>query len=193
MAIVLTALGAKRVRVPFVKPPDSVRQVTYLPRAIMYFRLAGDVVPAKPINDQQNLQVTVTLDNEFAYRMIDVNMMVKQDVAHSWEDGAELQVTGALRGQPSSVTTHHPMDSTQSESFATIVEQKHYRMRQPVEYMIQGKGPGLAPVVDFRFSNIQTPAGAAGTAFFLCSFYEFDVEQAYMFPTLTAPNVFNLN
>jgi len=187
MAVVLTARTTTFNRVPFIKPPDMQRMFTAMPRALVNSTLELSAIPAKPINDQQNVQVICVLPTQFAYRMISANIMVEQDVANAWGPGAELQLTGGIRGELSSFTAHHPMiTATESFTFSTSVPQNHWTFPRGAlpTYIIQGFGPGFAPIIDFRMTNVSAPAGAAGSVSALVRWYEFDIEQVQMFPPL---------
>jgi len=170
---------------PFMKPPDMQRMLTAMPRAILHFVLHNSSIPAKPINDQQNLQLVINLPANFAYRMIDCEITIIQDVAFAWQFGAELQVSSALRGLPTNQILRHSLTATESFSFSPITQQVHYVIQRIPTYIMQGPGGlGFAPLVDFRMVNNTAPAGAAGTVSCLMRFYEFDIEQVQMFPPL---------
>ncbi len=185
MAIVSDDYTATFRRVPFTKPPDMDRMLTPLPRAMVMFVVNGSAVSIKPINDQQVLDVQCNLPLEFAYRMIDADLTVKQDVAFAYQAGGELQVANALRGNPLGITTRHAMIAT-AESFSDspITQQVHYRVSALPTFIMQSIRSGIAPFFDFIVVNNTAPAGVAGTIRFLCRCYEYDIEQVQMFPSL---------
>ncbi len=183
MAIVNSAPPSTFARVPFIKPPDSVRQVTAMPRAVVLFVVNASFLDAKPINDQQTLQVLCNLPLEFAYRLIDIEIRVRQDVAFAWQFGGELNVTNGIRGQPG-LTTHHSMTATESFSFSPITQQTHWVVQRPPTYIMQSITSGVSCFNDYRLVNNTAPAGAAGTVDFLARYYEYDIEQAQMFPPI---------
>lgn len=184
MAIVLTGFTAEFTRVPFIKPPDLQRMYTAIPRALVEFTVNDGVVPLKPVNDQQNVQIAVGLPESFAYRMNDMVVSIRQDKADDWDDGAQLQVTNALRGQPLGQVNRHLMNGTLTVTFATITNEKLWSLDRVPTYIMQTNRPLVTPVVDFRFTNINATAAAAGVINFFATFYEYDIEQVEMFPPL---------
>ncbi len=185
MAIVADSRTLENNRLPFLKPPDMSRMQSPMPRAMMNCVLHNSGISAKPINDQQTLTVAVDLDPSFAYRMIACEITIVQDVAFAWQFGAELQVSSALRGVRINQIFHHSMVAV-AESFTTspIVQQVHYAMSRLPTYIMQGRGAGFAPIVNWRMVNNSAPAGAVGTVSALVRFYEYDIEQVQGFPPL---------
>ncbi len=129
--------------------------------------------------------MAIDLDASFAYRMVACEITIVQDVAFAWQFGAELQVSGALRGVRINQVFHHSLVAV-AESFTTspIVQQVHYALSRLPTYVMQGRGAGFAPVINFRMVNNTAPAGLAGTVSTLVRFYEYDIEQVEMFPPL---------
>ncbi len=107
MAVVLTSLSATLTRTVFIKPPDMVRQLTSLPRAIVNFNILNGTIDAKPVNDQQELIVGMTLPSEFAYRMLDMTVSLIQDVANDWSPRAYFELTNAIRNLEVGATERH--------------------------------------------------------------------------------------
>lgn len=184
MAVVLDGFAPTFERVPFIKPPDPVRMLTAIPRALISLVVNAGVVSAKPLNDQQAVQVSTTLPTTFAYRMIDSQVMIAQDRAASFEAFGELQVTNALRGQPLGVTTRHLLRGGTGFSFATIVAQRFWLIDRNPTMVLQSLRTNVAPVLDWRMLNNDATAAAAGTLHFLATLYEYDIEQVQMFPPL---------
>ena len=184
MAIVLDAFVANFSRVPFVKPPDLQRIYTPMPRALVRFTVVNGVVPLKPVNDQQNVQVICDLPETFAYRMNDAIIAIRQDKADDWDSGAQLQVTNAMRGQELGQVNRHLMNGTLTVTFAAITNEQLWQLARIPTYIMQTNVPNVTPGVDFRFTNINAAAASAGVINFFCSFYEYDIEQVEMFPPL---------
>ncbi len=161
--------------------------LTAMPRSLVSFVLsdqAGGVISAKPLNDQQTIQLSVDLPIEFAYRMLACEVTIQQDVAFAYQFGGELQVTNAMRGQNLGVTTHHASAATtESFSISPIVQQTYWNFAIPT-FIMQSMSPGIAPVITARLVNNTAPAGLAGTINFLCRFLEYDIEQVQMFPPM---------
>jgi len=198
MANVLDGFVATFTRVPFIKPPDLQRMFTPIPRAIITFVVNQGVVSAKPTNDTQTVQVAADVPFQFAYRMIDSSLMIAQGAvggvpgAFQYTDGGELQITNAMRGQPLGTTTRHLLVGTNVHSFVTIVEQKFWRIERNPSLVVQSIASGVAAGLDWRVVNIDTVATAAGTLNFLCTMYEYDIEQVQMYPPLVPTLTYNI-
>ncbi len=188
MAVVQDFLTATLRRTVFVKPPDLQRQLTAIPRAIVTFAIQNGVISIKPVNDQQELNIGLTLDGNFAYRWIDLMWSLDQDVAFDWNTRGYLELTNVIRNLELGMTLRHVvvMDDV------TIVPGGGERIMartgvDPVpamRYIIQTPAafPTASPVISFKATNQTAAAGIAGTTNFYASFYEYDIEQVEMFP-----------
>lgn len=186
MAIVLTAFATEFTRVPFLKPPDLVRQLTALPRATVAIITSGGVLPLKPMSDQQKIQFAPTLPTTFAYRLISAGVNVQLGASDDWNVQGELQITNAMRGQPLGITTRHTMTSNNGSTFATITGNVNYffEPNQMPTFVLQSLRNNVAPILDFRFGNDAVAASAAGVVNFFCFLYEYDIEQVQAYPPL---------
>jgi len=184
MAVVVTAVGTTFTRIPFIKPPDMVRMYSAMPRAVVACVANAAVVDAKPLNDQQTLQVAVDLPFQFAYRMISSEIRFVNQGANNWEDNAELHITNGLRGQPLGVLTIHKMVKAATLTFSPIAAALMYTFPVIPSMIIQSVSRGAAPVVDYRMVNNAAAASVAGVLHFLATFYEYDIEQVQMFPAM---------
>ncbi len=186
MAVVLDSLATARTRTVFVKPPDDQRQWTAWPRAIVLFNLLNGVISAKPINDQQELLISVVLPGSLAYKFLDMSISLIQDVAQSWTPRAYLEVTNAIRNLEIGATQRHSI--VLEDSIRTPVPSQMWvaRVAAPElnmpRYVIQTVHQGAKPVISFKATNQQDPAGAAGTVNFYMSFLEYEIEQVERFP-----------
>ncbi len=185
MAVVLDSLGTTLRRTVFVKPPDLVRQVTAIPRAILTFHLTGGVISAKPLNDTAELIISLDLDANFAYRWIDLFWDLTQDAAFDWNARSYIEITNGIRNLPSGFTLRHPVVNDD----ITVVPGPSERIMartgvDPViRYIIQTTvASGFAPIITFKASNETAAAALAGTTDFYASFYEYDIEQVETFP-----------
>jgi len=194
MAIVLSSLTADFTRVPYIKPPDLQRMFTAIPRARVDFTVIGGTVPAKGLNDQLNLQVLTNLPLTFAYRLISFTAAILIDEGQGWDNVGQLQITNGMRGAAPGQVNKHPLVSERTNSFSVITPEQLYFLTANglPTYMIQAVRPGVAPVVDFRFSNQATEDSAAGTIEFFASFYEYEIEQVQMFPPLVPTLTYTL-
>jgi hypothetical protein len=192
MATVLVGLIPDFKRVPFLKPPDMQRLPTPLPRALIVLTVNQGVVDAKPTDDDMNLQVTFTPPVEFAYRLIDSSLEVHGGGTANYNDGGELQITNAMRGQPLGVTTRHGLRGQDGLIFVQTA-QKFWRLDATPSFIIQSISSGISPVMDWRVINGNATATLAATVNFLATLYEYDIEQVQMFPPLIPSLTYNVN
>ncbi len=187
MAVVLDSLTATLRRTVFVKPPDMLRQLTAIPRAIVTFSILNGVISIKPVNDQQELIIGISLDGNFAYRWIDLMWSLDQDVAFDWNTRGYLELTNAIRNLELGMTLRHVVVLDD----VTIVPGAGERIMartgvDPVpamRYIIQTPAafPASSPIITFKATNQTAAAGVAGTTNFYASFYEYDIEQVEMY------------
>ncbi len=188
MAVVLTSLTAEFKRTVFIKPPDMQRMFTAIPRAIVTFHILNGVIDAKPVNDQQELIIGLSVDSAFAYRWIDLAFHLSQDVAHDWNARGYLELTNAIRNLEPGMTQNHVVvfDDVVVVPGATERLTARTGVDPVVRYIIQvppSSAVGSAPIITFKASNETAAVGAAGTCNFYASFYEYDIEQVEMYPT----------
>lgn len=189
MAVVLDSLSGEFSRTTFVKPPDTVRGLTSMPRAIVTFSILNGVISIKPLNDTQELIISVTLPGNLAYRFLDLAWSLIQDEANSWRTVAYMELTNAIRGLEVGATQRHPIVINDTTRIPTPVEMwmADSRSSQPAglpRYVIQTnpRGSPGSPVITFKAMNDTAAAAVAGTTNFYCSFMEFEIEQAELYP-----------
>ncbi len=192
MAVVLQAFATTQTRVPFIKPPDMQRMQTAIPRAILTFTVVEAAVAVKPVNDQYTGQVIITLPTTFAYRMIESLWAIQQDESPNYQPDGICQINNAMRGQALGQSNVHPMGSVPTLTFATIGGERVWQLNRVPTYIIQSLRQNVAPGVDFRVVNVTAAAAAAGTTNFMCSFYEYDIEQVQMYPPLVPTLTYSL-
>ncbi len=188
MAVVLDSLSATFKRTVFITPPDMLRELTAMPRAILTFHVDEGVITAKPVNDTQELIIGLSLDTNFAYRMMDLSWSLVQDVAFDWNNRGYLEITGGIRNLAASFTLRNPL------VFEDILRVpaaggEMITLRSPgfvsdmPRYIIQVPPSTPGPVVfTFKATNQTAAVGAAGTTQFFASFLEYDIEQVERFP-----------
>ncbi len=184
MAVVEDQPTAVFSRMPFVKPSDGARSATAMPRSIVNFTLLNSVITAKPVNDQQELTVAVNLPREFAYRVLDLNCSLTQDVADDWHSHAYLEVTNGVRSLVAGSTQRHSVVIDQGLDRIPSATELWVGTFEPCRmptYVVQAID-GVAPVVAFKATNRGAAVGGAGTFNFLLTFLEYDIEQAHLFP-----------
>ncbi len=185
MAVVLDSLAATFRRTVFLKPPDMLRQLTAIPRAIVTFNILNGVITAKPVNDTAELIIGMTLDTSFAYRWIDLAWDLTQDVAFNWNNRGYVEITNGIRNLVSGMTQRHVVVMDDVNIVPTAGERIMARtgVDPLVRYIIQTtQESGFAPIITFKASNENVAVGAAGTTNFYASFYEYDIEQVEMYP-----------
>ncbi len=192
MAVVTTTLTTTLTRTTLVKPPDNIREWGPLPRAMLNFELTSGVLDAKPVNDQQTMTISIILPVSFAYRLVDANVQVDQDVSASWGANPSLEVVNAIRGLPLGVINRHPWILLPSfrAAIAPVAMVTPRSPRQPA-YIMQSIAQGVAPVITFRATNDTDPAGLAGLVFAYFSFLEYDIEQVQRFPVHYPQTIFD--
>ncbi len=185
MAVVLDSLSGGQTKTTFIKPPDTVREWTAMPRALINFDILNGVISAKPENDSQELIISMTLDPTFAYRFLELAISLEQNQAANWQRQGYLELTNAIRGQALGATQHHLVPN----SVVTRVPQganmwiSHPDVAYSLpRYVIQQRSIGAAPVITFKAVNTIAAVATAGTVNFHCTWMEFDIEQAERFP-----------
>ncbi len=185
MAVVLDSLTATLSRTVFVKPPDEVRQWTAWPRAIVNFNILDGVISAKPVNDQQELIIGMTLDSNLAYKMGDLCISLVQDVANDWNVRGYIEITNGVRNLVAGATQRHAV--ILDDAFRVPQGGEMWIGRTAAEvnmprYVIQTTPAGNTPVITFKATNQSAAVGAAGTVNFFVSFFEYEIEQVERFP-----------
>lgn len=181
MAVVLTSLVAAFSRTPFIKIPDLQRELTSMPRSIVNFELTAATLAAKPVNDTQELNVSIVLPVEFAYRLINLSISLVQDVANDWTNRGYLEITNGVRGPQVGSTQRYQAVMDFATRIPTPSEMWIARLSNFPTDILQAIG-GSAPVIVYKAHNATAAVGAAGTVNFLTTFLEYDIEQAQRFP-----------
>ncbi len=188
MAVVLDSLTATFRRTAFIKPPDMVRQVTAIPRAIVTFEVNAGVISAKPLDDTAELIIGMSVDFSFAYRWIDLMWSLDVDAAFDWNNRAYLEITNAIRNLGNFTLRHvvvcddvtvvpGPSERIIARTGVDPVPGMRYIMQ-----VIPGSAAGAGPIITFKASNETAAASLAGTTNFYASMYEYDIEQVETFP-----------
>ncbi len=185
MAVVQDNIIPTLSRTTLIRAPDDVRQWTAWPRAILNFSSLDDTISAKPLNDTQELIVSVVLDPSFAYKLVDFNVSLIQDVAQDWDPRGYIEITNGVRNLPAGSTQRHVLELNDVTRIPVPLEM--WIMRPGViealpRYIIQALSDVATPVVTVKATNNTAAAGAAGTINVLLRFYEYDIEQVQRFP-----------
>ncbi len=192
MAVVTDVLSSTITRTVFVKPPDQVRQFTPYPRAIINAHVFNGTVSVKPVNDQQDLQIGVVLDPKFAYRLMDVNIGLIQDVAFDWNNRAFIEVVNGIRNLALGAVQRHVIELEDVlDSSATGESWMSGRLRIP-RYIIQSVSKQTI-FFNFFATNQNAAVGGAGSLNALFRFFEYEIEQAEYFALHYATLVYGTN
>ncbi len=181
MAVVTDVFVSTISRTVMVKPPDAVRQFTPFPRAIINAHVFNGVVSVKPVNDQQEMQIGVVLDPKFAYRLMDVNIHLIQDVAFDWNTLGFVEVVDGIRDLTDGAVERHAIAKVNvTDSTATgemWVSSSTERMPRYILQSVRGR------TIFFNFfaTNQNAAVGAAGSLNSLFRFFEYEIEQAEYF------------
>ncbi len=180
MAVVTDVLVSTLTRTVMVKPPDAVRQFTPYPRAIINAHVFNGAVSVKPVNDQQDLQIGVVLDPKFAYRLMDVNIHLIQDVAFDWNNLAFIEIVDGLRNLADGAVERNVVELEDVlDSSATGEMWITGQVRVP-RFIIQAVGNNTI-FFNFFATNQNADVGGAGSLNSLFRFFEYDLEQAEYF------------
>ncbi len=167
-----------------------LRELTSMPRAMVTFNILNGVISAKPDSDTQELIISMVLDTSFAYRMLDLNWSLIQDVANSWLNRGYIEITNGIRNLEIGATQRHiitfddliripvpsQMIAARAPSTNTVSDIPRYVIQVPAV------NPQAGPTITFKATNQTTPIAGTGTTNFFASFLEFDIEQAERFP-----------
>jgi len=191
VAVVTYTPATLQTRTTFLTPPDVVRQTTAIPRAILNHSINADVLPAKPINDQLEIQIIMSLPTQFAYRMIGMTASADPTNAQDYGGSGYVEIQNALRPLPVGQAMRHAVQLTHVVKFVTPRTMWIARMdgdskipTYVLQSVVRSTGGAVQPTVAFKFTNQQAAAALAGSFDFLCQFYEYDIEQVQLYPPL---------
>lgn len=192
MAVVSDVLASTITRTVLTKPPDAVRQFTPYPRAILNAHVFNGSVTAKPLNDQAELTIGVVLDPKFAYRLMDVNIHLIQDVAFDWNNLAFIEIVNGIRNLTAGAVERHVVELEDVlDSTATGEMWITGRLRIP-RFIIQAVGSNTI-FFNFFATNQNAAVGGAGSLNALFRFFEYEIEQAEYFALHYATLVYGTN
>jgi len=184
MAVVLMSLTADATRQVFIKPADVQREFTSMPRALVQFSLNEAVIDLKPSTDQEELIVSMVLDAEFAYRLVDLNASLTQDTANDWTPGAYLELTNVHRAVGAGLSDRHGLTMVDT---VRVPQGGEMWILRPLDlhglprFIIQSANRAAGPVITLKATNQNTAAAAAGTFSMYAMFLEYDLEQVERF------------
>ncbi len=187
MAVVTDSFASTLTRTVFVKPPDVVRERTPIPRALVNFTVNDGTISAKPLNDSQELAINIALNPTFAYRLVDLEINLTQDVANAWNPRAYLEILNGVKNLPPNLTIRMPIIIEDYVRVPTAIQgwfavQGADRSPKYILQAVQGATGVLPVTMNFRATNQSAAAAAAGGAVnCFMSFFEYEIEQAQYF------------
>ncbi len=182
MATITDVFVSTNSRTVLTKPPDSVRQFSPWPRAIVNATVFNGAVSAKPVNDLLEMQIRVDLDPKFAYRFFDFDINLIQDTAFDWETNAFIEVVDGVRSVAAGNARRHRvqlLEITDSVATGQMWVSNGAAFTGP-RYIIQAT-EGNAIFFNFFAVNLNVAVGAAGSLNSLFRFWEYEIEQAEWF------------
>lgn len=182
MAIVQDSLTAVDTYTPWDGPTDAQRAWSAIPRGVRRYTINAGALTLKPVNDQYELLVGMTINPTFAHIITGLWATIDQDVALNYDtgyievvNGVPLPFNGFKLSLPTPVTTSHEVPGAEEYAIFTFADEARYRS----PFWMPS---GLAPVVTWKVGNRQDEVGAAGELMFLCEMAVFDLSQALNFP-----------
>ncbi len=185
MAIVVDQFVAVISRKVFETPPPQSLAYTAIPHAIVRFSLNEVAISAKPVNDSQELTISISLPRNFAHQLLELNASLTQDVANNWTSRSYLEITNGMGNDvPTGQTNRWAFVNEDinripggGEGFIT----RWLGVNSVPRHIIEANTPVATPVISFKVSNQNVAVGAAGTFSFWLTFMEFEIEQVRRF------------
>lgn len=181
MAVVLDVVVAAFTRTPFIKIPDLNRELTAMPRSIVNFQVTSAAISLKPVGDTQELNVSIVLPTEFAYRLVALNGFLQQNRAQVWIDRGYLEITNGPRGLALGATQEWPVQLELTGRIPSFTNAVIFRLLDAPTDILQSD-KAVAPTIVFKAVNIDNTAASAGVLNFMVTFLEYDIEQVQRFP-----------
>jgi len=188
MATVATVIAMAPTYVPYERPPDPATLWSAVPRGLRGFQVATGIVEAKPINDDQTLQLTGTLPANFAYVFAEIAFKLDQDQANFWTPKYTLNLQNYYQGSTALSMTWifslitHPLGA---QIASGGVEAPLLTVGLPKAPMWAPKGSS-GILISMQARNGTATAALSGTVDAYINFWEFDLEQIRKYP-INAP------
>lgn len=178
MAVVTDNLTFLSSYTPFERPPEAVTLYSLIPRGIRRFFFQDDI-SAKPVNDKQEVLLSATLPDAFAYSLARYDAVLTQDRAQDWNDANVLRLFNGIPGQP----TGNAVEVLCNTQFVAVVGSvgnsniSHNVQLENFPAPFWSTIPG-APSFRARWINNNATVAAAGFLQCHADFYEYDLVQA---------------
>ncbi len=166
---------------------EAQRLVTAVPRGLVRF-FSDEAVDAKPVNDDLVVNITGSLPAGFAYVISSLSFLLNVDTASNFFALTRFRIFNGLpNGTPGNeqVATFNLADVTpQSGVFANerILDFSLGSVREWYPQPLVLTQGAAAMSFTFQYFNANNNVQAAGTQFFNCAFYQYELNQAVRFP-----------
>lgn len=189
MALVIQTINATASYVPYERPPDPVALWTAIPRGLLSFIVAAEVLDLKPINDTFQLNVAATLPPQYAYVMTDCSFTLAGAIDLSkFDNSVNLNLQNFFRSNSPNLSG--ALSCNWRQDFFNTNLSNQLRVMQktqdwPREVIIAPSGTS-GVLTNFTATNQDAGATVAGTVDYYISFWQFDLEQIRKFPINSA-------
>ncbi len=185
MALVTQTITPDRHYTPFEGMSEQQRLYNSTPRGIVRFE-AEVASTVKPINDDYQLNITGSLQPNFAHVLSSLSFQLQIDTSSGFENAVRFRIRNGI---PNGVVGNEQLSIFELDSFIlknVSDEQRilNYRLGSLREWYPQPlyPPPGGNPNFTLDASNGADPAMAAGTISFHCAFYQYDLTQVVRYP-----------
>jgi len=187
VALVTSTLVLTRNYSPFEGMDEATRMRTSIPRGLLRF-VSTTAVAAKPVNDDLLVVGTGSLPPGFAYVISSMSWQIIVDRAADFHSTAFFRIFNGLPNgevpneQVSMFDFTDQSPTTAIKPNSRILEYSRGCLREWYpQPLVQTKGAaGMSFTV--QAFNANNTVQAAGTQFFNCAFYQYELNQAVRFP-----------
>lgn len=186
MATVTTALTPTPTIFPMQGIDDTVRDLSRVPRAEVFFSLDSEDVPVATGGDDSRINITCNLPVNFSYVVMEMNMKIDQASGTTW--GWESRSSGFVL--PGSVGNRDYNANFFSEGGdVSITDLQDVRVRRIFQFKDLPSMVILPKMGDQASIGCQIGSAsvdnAASKVQFMCRLLQFDVTQAHHFQVNT--------
>ncbi len=187
MALVTQNITPVRLFSPFEGMSEAQRLVTSVPRGMVRF-FSDEALDAKPINDDLVVNITGSLPPAFAYVLSSLSYQLTDDRAEDFTAVTRFRI---FNGLPNGIPGNEQVATFNLTSFApgalisTPQRFLDFSLGSVREWFPQPlvRTQGATGIsFTLQLGNGNNTAAAAGTQFFNCAFYQYELNQAVRFP-----------
>jgi len=187
MALVTQDVGPVRSYSPFEGMSEAQRLVTAVPRGLLRF-FSDTALDAKPVNDDLVVNITASLPPGFAYVLSSLSYVLAVDRAADFDEFARFRI---FNGLPDGDAGNEQVAAfglslyIPGQAIAIAQRILNYSGGTPRDWfpqpLVRTKG-ALGMSFTLQLGNGENTVQAAGTQFFNCAFYQYELNQAVRFP-----------